>query len=150
MYQDYKYRIRTNKMKNIGILLCTLILATSCSQGPEKPKITISNYTTQAITAKGVVSKLMNEPDYKKMHQIALAVESSRAISCVSVSEECNLLGLILNKIVNATQSGPPSEADSIAIYKMINDLDKEIKIGQEKLALEWGEYIKAHSEDQK
>lgn len=123
-----------------------MLLIFSCSKKAEKPKITISDYTTQALTSKGMVEKIMNETDYKKMHEIAQAVESSRAISCVSVSEECNLLGMILNKIVSSTNEGLPKEADNVEIYKMIGQLEHELVTGHEKLADQWGAYIKARS----
>jgi hypothetical protein len=126
-------------------LLCFLLLTFACAQKVEKPKITISDYTTQSLVSKGVVEKIIHETDYKKMHEMASAIENSRAISCVSVSEECNLLGKILNKIINASQHGLPKDIDNIEIYKMINELDKELKIGHDKLATQWAEYIKAN-----
>ncbi|RPJ76691.1 MAG: hypothetical protein EHM20_07135 [Alphaproteobacteria bacterium] len=135
-------------MKKIYVVLVVcLIQFTGCSSKVDRPKITISDYTTQALTTKGVVQKIMDENDHKKMHDIALALESSRAVSCVSISEECNLLGQILNKIVNSTQKGMPSATESTEIYSMINQLDNELKIGHEKLALQWGEYIKSQGQ---
>ncbi len=136
-------------MKKIYIvsIVCLLQLV-GCSGKVERPKITISNYSTQALTTKGVVQKIMSETDYKRMHEIALALESSRAISCVTVSEECNLLGKILNKIVNSTQNSMPNDADSIEIHKMINQLDEEVRIGHEKLAIQWRDYIKSQGQE--
>lgn len=138
-------------MKKINFfLLAGILIVFACTKNVEKPKISINDYTTQAITLKGMAEKIMHETDYKKMHEIALAVESSRAVSCVPVSEECNLLGKILNKIVNSTQSGLPSESDNIEIYKMINQMDQELKIGHEKLASQWAEYLNAQANDKK
>ena len=131
------------KKNHLAPLVCVLVLTIACSKKVEKPKITISDYTTQAITSKGVVEKIMNESDHKKMHEIAMAVETSRAVSCVAVSDECNLLGVILNKIVTASKTGMPSVEDNVEIYKMINQLDQENRVGHEKLAQMWGEYIK-------
>lgn len=130
------------------LMICFLnMMVFSCTKTNEKPKITIGQYTNQALTTKGVVEKLLNEPDYKKMHEIALAVESSRAVNCVSVSEECNLLGKILNKIVESTTKGLPGEAENVALYKMLGELDHELSIGHEKLADQWAVYIKNSKE---
>lgn len=118
----------------------------SCSRKVEKPKLTISEYSTQAITSKGVVEKILNEPDYKKMHEIALAVESSRAINCISVGNECNVLDEILNKIVKSTNDGLPNEADNVVIYKLVKHLNEEVSVGHEKLAAQWEEYINAQA----
>lgn len=136
-------------MKNINLLLCFPILfisLLSCSRKAEKPKLTLSEYSTQAITSKGIVEKILSESDYKKMHEIALAVESSRAVDCKAVSDECNILGQILNKIVKSTNDGLPGEADNVAIYKLVNQLNDELSIGHEKLAEQWKEYINAQS----
>lgn len=134
-------------MKKINwfFIVCLLLLF-ACAKKVAKPKITLSDYSTQAITLKGLAEKLINEPDYKKMHEISAAIESSRAVSCVSVSDECNVLGKILNKIVSSTHDGLPKEDDSIEIHKMINQLDQELKIGQEKLGIQWAEYNKSQA----
>jgi hypothetical protein len=134
------------KKLNLSFLSLGLLLAVSCTRYPDKPKITISEYTKQSIITKGVIEKIMAEQDYKKMHEIAIAVESSRAVSCISVGEECNLYGQVLNKIVESSQKSLPSAEDNVAIYKKINELDKAINDGHEKLASEWSEYIKSQN----
>lgn len=139
-------------MKKISLffLFAFLFLGFGCQKQAEKPKITLNDYTTQAQTAEGMVIKIMNETDYKRMHEIARAVESSRAISCVAVSDECNLLAKILNKIVSSTTGGFPKEADNVEIYKMIGELREEFREGRSKLSIQWDEYQKAHPEDSK
>ena len=119
----------------------------ACSRQAEKPKITIAEYSRQVVTSQGVVEKLLNEPDYKKMHEIALAVESSRAINCISVSDECNKLGEVLNHIVKATNDGLPKEADNVAIYKLVNQMNEEFKTGHETLGEQWEQYIKSEKD---
>jgi membrane-associated HD superfamily phosphohydrolase len=139
-------------MKKNNLFLCLsflLITLLSCSRKPEQPAITLSEYSKQAITSKGVVEKLLNESDYKKMHEIALAIESSRAVECKTVSDECNILGQILNKIVKSTNDGLPGEADNVAIYKLVNQLDEEFNKGHEKLASQWKEYINSNASEQ-
>ncbi len=132
-------------MKKIKIIIITgLLVIIGCSTKAEKPKITLNDYATQALVANGIVRKIMSETDYKKMHGIALAIESSRSISCVLVSDECNLLGIILNRIVYASQKGMPSAEESMEIYKLINQLDQEFKKGRESLTIQWAEYLKA------
>ena len=139
-------------MKKINISLCSLLVFISiygCSAKNEKPKITLGQYSVQAATSKGVVDKILHETDYKKMHSIALAVESSRAVGCVAVSDECNVLAEILNLIVKATNDGLPNEADNVAIYKLVHQLDDEYMKGSEKLANEWKTYINAHAAEE-
>jgi hypothetical protein len=133
-------------MKKINFSFLIVLILSACSRTPEKPKLTISEYTQQAVITKGVLEKILAEKDYKKMHEIALAVESSRAVNCIAISEECNVYGEVLNKIVEGSLNGPPGEAENVAIYKKIGDLDRSITEGHEKLAQEWTIYINAKS----
>lgn len=87
--------------------------------------------------------KLLAEEDYKRLHAVALAVESARAVSCTTISDECNLYGKILNRIVFATQTGPISDSEKIIIFKMVNEMDDEFRKGQEMIEKQWAEYIK-------
>jgi hypothetical protein len=135
-------------MKKI-IMVSSLLLILSCSRQAEKPKLTLGQYNIQANTAKGVVEKILHESDYKRMHGIALAVESSRAVDCISIGEECNVLGQILNKIVNSTSEGPPSEEENVAIYKLVNQLNIEIAKSEEILSQQWKDYINTRAKEE-
>lgn len=137
-------------MEKIKYSILCLFIITACSRSPERPKLTVSEYTKQAVITKGVIEKIMAETDYKKMHEIALAVESSRAVDCISIGEECNRYGEVLNKIVEGTQKGLPGEAENVAIYKKIGELDQAINDGREKLADQWKLYIKSHDQEEK
>jgi hypothetical protein len=137
-------------MKKINLIIPLFLILLACAKQAEKPKLSIGEYNIQAVTSKGVVDKILGETDYKKMHEIALAVESSRAVDCISIGEECNVLGQILNKIVNSTNNGLPNEADNVAIYKLVNQLNEEFTKGQEKLSTQWKDYINARAIENK
>ena len=132
-------------MKNLTILALFFVIF-GCSK-PEKPKLTVEQYVRQVNTIRGVVVKILDEPDFQKMHKIALAVESARAVSCISVAEECNLLGKILNRIVYATQTEPLTIEERINLFKMVAELDGESKKGQALLSKQWSEYNSALAE---
>lgn len=122
-----------------------------CNKGPAKPKLSLSEYSKQAVITKGVVEKILAEPDYKKMHAIALAVESARAVNCITVAEECNLFGKILNKIVESTQKGLPNADENVEIYRLVGELDSSFVRGYEILAEQWNAYIAAtHPKEEK
>jgi hypothetical protein len=135
-------------MKSL-IILAFVFFTSACSLSrPERPKLTIAQYASQANTARGVVLKLLAEEDYKRLHAVALAVESARAVSCTTISDECNLYGKILNRIVFATQTGPISDSEKIIIFKMVNEMEAEFRKGQEMIEKQWAEYIKASNAD--
>ena len=138
-------------MKNLKlIVLCSFLILFACNKLPEKPKLSVGDYARQTVIIKGVIDKIMKESDYKKLHEIAIAIESSRAVNCISVGEECNLYGEVLNKIVASTQTSMPNEADNIAIYKKINELDKAIIQGQEILIEQWKVYLNSQAKEDK
>lgn len=133
------------------IFLVSLFVFFACNRSPEKPKLTLSEYSRQAVITKGVVEKLLAEPDYKKMHEIALAVESARAVNCTTIAEECNLYGKILNKIVASTQTRLPNAEENIVIYRLLGEMDAAYVKGYEHLAEQWKAYIAAtHPEQEK
>lgn len=119
-------------------------ILSGCSKTPEKPKLTLSEYSKQAVITKGVVEKILAEPDYKKMHEIALAVESARAVNCITISEECNYFGKILNKIVQSTQTRLPNAEENVEIYRLLGEMDSSFTKGYEILARDWNAYIAA------
>lgn len=132
-------------MKFLTILsLITLFVFFACNRKPDKPKLTLSEYSRQAVVTKGVVEKLLAETDYKVMHEMALGVESSRAVNCVTVYEECNLYGKILNKIVKSTQKSLPGAEENVEIYRLVGEMDQAYIKGYEVLAEEWKAYIAA------
>lgn len=135
----------------ITIFLFSLFIFFACNRTPDKPKLTLSEYSKQAVITKGVIEKILAETDYKKMHQIALAVESSRAVDCTTINEECNLYGQILNKIVECTQTRLPNAEENVIIYRKLGEMDAAFIKGHEMLAEQWKAYIAAtHPEDQK
>lgn len=135
-------------MEKIILSLLSLIVLMACNQAPEKPKLTVGEYAKQITIIKGVLDKILVEKDFKKMHTIALAVESSRAVNCISIGEECNIYGEILNKIVNATQKKLPNEEENVAIYKKMGELEVAFMEGQAKLVESWKVYINNHEKE--
>jgi len=130
--------------------LITLFVFFACNRTPEKPKLSLSDYSRQAVITKGVIEKLLAETDPKRMHEIAIAVESSRAVNCVTVYEECNLYGQILNKIVSSSQGRLPNAEENVVIYRMLGEMDQAFIKGYEVLAKEWNAYIAATHPDEK
>ncbi len=136
--------------KFILTIFSALFLISACNKSPEKPKITIGDFSRQVVITKGVIDKIMQEKDFKKMHEIAIAIESSRAVNCISVGEECNIYGEVLNKIVSSTQTSMPNEADNVAIYKKISELDEAARKSQEILIEQWKVYLNSKTQEEK
>lgn len=126
------------------MIFLSLLAFSGCTKTPDKPKLSLADYSKQAVITKGVVEKILAEPDYKKMHQIALAVESARAVNCITVAEECNIFGKILNKIVESTQSRLPNADENVMIYRLVGEMDTSYVKGYEMLSEKWNAYNSA------
>ncbi len=131
-------------MKNLIALTILSALAFSCSKSVEKPAVSISHYSTQVVQINEIVNKLMNEKDVKVMNYMADGVESTRAVGCDAVGDECNAYYELLNKIVNVTKDGELSEADRALLVQLRTKLNVELKKSEVKIQNEWKEYINA------
>lgn len=125
------------------ILVSFLMLITlACSKSVEKPAVTIGHYSKQVVQINEVIKKLMNEPDVKVMRFMADGVESTRAIGCDAVGEECNAYYELINKIVDLTKDGELSVADREILTKLDAKLQAELKKSEVKIQAQWKEYI--------
>jgi hypothetical protein len=130
-------------MKNIfKHLILVFILFYSCSKKVEKPVVSIQEYSKQLVVMNGVVNKILNEPDPKRMFIMADSIESARAVSCIPIAEECNLYYKIINKIVNFTREGKLTADQKMELFKMRNEFQEEIKADELKIRAIWKEYI--------
>lgn len=128
-------------MKKISVFIF-LLLAAACSKSVEKPAVTIGHYSKQVVQINEVVKKLLNEPDVKVMRFMADGVESTRAIGCDAVGEECNAYYELINKIVDLTKDGDLSIADREVLTKLDAKLQAELKKSEVKIQAQWKEYI--------
>jgi uncharacterized lipoprotein YajG len=124
-------------MKKINLLILFLLL-TACTKTPETPIVTIANYSEQVVVMNGVVTKILDEKDPKIMYQMANAIESSRAVACKPVGEECNLYYQIINKVVSMTKEGKITDDQRMELFKMKNEFQEEVRKGELKIRELW------------
>ena len=124
-------------MKKINLLILFLLL-TACTKTPEAPIVSIADYSQQAVVMNGVVTKILDEKDPKKMYQMANAIESSRAVACKPVGEECNLYYELINKVVSMTKEGNITDDQRMELFKMKNEFQAEIQRDEIKIREQW------------
>lgn len=129
-------------MKSVLLLSLVTFSLYSCSKTPEKPAVTIGQYSKQVVQINEVVNKLMNEPDVKVMNYMADGVEATRAIPCDAVGEECNAYYEFLNKVVDLTKDNELSDADRKELVELQAKLQKELQKSDVKIQQEWKVYI--------
>lgn len=128
------------KANKLQLLLLTSILSISisCDKKPEKPIITLPNYAYQKMQMNAVIEKLFSEKNIKIMNAMADGVESTRAIDCTPIGEECNLYYELINKIVNVSADGELSSQDRQILNEMKIKFDREIVVSEKKLKEQW------------
>ncbi|AUN99719.1 hypothetical protein DOM21_02195 [Bacteriovorax stolpii] len=129
-------------MKSVLLLSLATLSLYSCTKTPEKPAVTIGQYSKQVVQINEVVNKLMNEPDVKVMNYMADGVEATRAIPCDAVGEECNAYYEFLNKVVDLTKDNELSDADRKELVELQTKLQKELQKSDAKIQQEWKDYI--------
>ena len=135
-------------MKNSFLILAILITSFSCTKKIEKPSVSIGHYSKQVVQITEVITKLMNEPDVKVMNYMADGVESTRAIGCDAVGEECNAYYEFINKVVDVTNDGELSVKDREILVGYQARVFEELKKSDIKIQQEWKDYINSSSKE--
>lgn len=128
-------------MKRIIITLSFVLLA-SCSPKQDKPIVTIQKFSMQKIQMNEVLKKLMAEKNIKTMYTMADGIESTRAVDCSPIGEECNLYYQLINKMVNVTRDGELNPEERNLLLEMKTSYDKEILNSEQKLKSQWKEFF--------
>lgn len=129
-------------MKNIFWVLTLSFLIFSCTKKIEKPALTIGQYSKQVVQINEVINKLMAEPDVKVMNFMADGVETTRAIGCDAIAEECNAYYEFINKVVDLTKDGELSEKDREILVEMQKRVQVELKKSDVIIQQQWKDYI--------
>lgn len=129
-------------MKSILLITIIVIMSFSCTKKIEKPSVSIGHYSKQVVQITEVITKLMNEPDVKVMNYMADGVESTRAIGCDAVGEECNAYYEFINKVVDVTNDGDLSVADRELLVVLQSRVFDELKKSDVKIQQQWKDYI--------
>jgi len=118
------------------IIFSTLSLM-ACSK-IEKPSMSLGQFSKERFILESAVNKILNEPDLKKMHEMAFALESARAINCKPIKNECDLFQQILNKTVTLSSNRELTLKEKEELFKMRNEMVKELDLAQKKLEDDW------------
>lgn len=129
-------------MTRFLLVIVISILSFSCAKKVEKPAVTIGHYSMQVVQITEVITKLMNEPDVKVMNYMADGVESTRAIGCDSVGEECNAYYKFINKVVDVTKDGELSSQDRELLVGYQSRVFDELKKSDIIIQQQWKTYI--------
>ncbi len=134
-------------MKNL-IFISSLIFF-SCTKKEETKNLpTIAEYSKQVVVMNGVINKILDEKDPKKMYTMAQAVEATRVVDCKPVGEECNSYYKLVNKVVNFTKEGSLTDDQRMHLFKMRNDFQADVQSSELKIRELFKEKINASNKN--
>lgn len=110
------------------------IIFSSCtnetSYVPEIPK-----YESETELMVNICTKFVNdEGDVQKLHDVALAVQTRRVVSCSDYNGECTLYNDCINSVIQSSRSKNISFEDRKKLKEIATDLKKAVQEGKEKL----------------
>ncbi|MBL7543601.1 MAG: hypothetical protein JNL11_07270 [Bdellovibrionaceae bacterium] len=123
-------------MKTIFLILCTTLLY-GCTQTFDTPLPDKRKYETDGALMVNVCKKFSEEPDAKKLHKAAVAVQAARVISCSNYNNECDIYGRCLSEVINASKDGDVSSSERAAMKKTAMDLKVAVDEGNSKIETE-------------
>lgn len=106
-----------------------------------KPILTVAEYEKEKLEILGVIEKLMSDQDANRIHAVAVGLQSTFAVDCKPIGEECTIYHNIITAIINATNDRILSLEEKMDIIKMRQELEQTFKANQAKLALDWKKY---------
>ena len=95
------------------------IAACTNSDPVQKPPLTIEEFDKESLAIKGVLMKFIQDNDPTQIHEASLAVESTFAVSCTPVGQECKEFHDIVTKIIQVTQDRKFSLEEKTEVLKM-------------------------------
>lgn len=123
------------------ILLALFFVACTKSTPLTKPTLTLEEFDKQANTLKSVLMKFIQDNDPKVVHDVTLAMESTFALNCIPVEDECNEYHTIVTSIIQATQDKKFTLEEKMTILKKIYEMEKTLEHSRIKLIEDWKYY---------
>lgn len=81
-----------------------------------------------------VANKFIRETDAKKLHEVVVATQISRAMECRDYNEECNIFRSIMVKLIDFTKDSSYLPEERLILEKELLNLKMAVREGTHKL----------------
>lgn len=106
----------------------------SCTD-ENRPLPDIAQYKKDSDLMINICNKFANdEGDVKKLHEVALAVQMRRVLSCSDFNGECDHYNECISLVIKATESKRISKADREKLKEKVVELKQSVEEGKIKL----------------
>ena len=105
-------------------LLVSLLFILGCTSQQE-PLPDLAKYEEDSVLLIKTSEKFANEPDVNKLYKVALAMQTTRTLSCIDFNNECSLFEKFLSATIKMSEKGSLSSDER----KELRDLADKIKI---------------------
>jgi hypothetical protein len=119
----------------VAIFLKVLIswALTSCTATETRsPAVTFSEYKKNTTLMLNLAEKFMSEKDARKLHEVAVATQLARAVTCTDISGECDSYSEFVNLVIRGSEDGvvSPTERDEMGktLVKLRSSIDRGLR----------------------
>ncbi len=133
---NLSFKLLANKLSGLIIML-SLFFILNCTEEQKSSPPDIAKYTADTNLMVNVAQKFIDDPDAKKVHEVAVATEQTRAMACFDYNNECTLYGELISKIIATSADGTVTPAERQSLLQDLAELRSAIKGGLNKLRRE-------------
>lgn len=120
-------------MKTLCALVLILLLS-SCTFRSQEPLPDEKAYAENSGLLVNTSQKLADEPDAKKLHEIAMALQTTRTLSCSDYNDECSLFGKFLSLAAQLSNKGSMSMTDRRRLQDKAAEIRLKVELGKRRL----------------
>lgn len=126
-------------IKRSVLPLCIFLefLSVGCTETEERsssPSISVDKYKEDSTLMINVANKFIRETDAKKLHEVVVATQISRAMECRDYNEECNIFRSIMVKLIDFTKDSSYLPEERLILEKELLNLKMAVREGTHKL----------------
>jgi hypothetical protein len=131
------------KSSCLQLIILLFFIVVGCTKQPVllKPALTIEQFNTEAKTLLGVIKKFVDDNDPAVVHEVSLGLESSLAVDCLPIGEECKQFHDIVTTIIQLTYDRKFTLEEKMQVLKMYYVLETTIQNTRSKLVEDWKKY---------
>lgn len=120
----------------ILIMFC-LFMSCSCTAEKKPPPPSLKQYEQDTKLMMELGKKFIDESDPQKLHEVAVATQQTRVMSCFDYNNECRLYGELVTKVIDASSDGTVTPAERQGLLNALAGLRSAVDEGISKLQRE-------------
>lgn len=123
--------------RSIGSLSLLILGLIACQRKPEVPVIAppdLASYKESATLMVKVANKFIHETDAKKLHEVVVATQFTKAMECRDYNRECEIYRSIVGDLIAFTADNDITSEEKLLLERQLVKLEAAVRDGLRKL----------------